>query len=152
MGGVIYLFTKDKNGEAINYFLLLIVSTVPLFILWAMSFVTASYDGIPKNCSTTLSSYINKILEIERLVSNKYLDTDVTNSHPDYYLEVMQNLLSDEMEKKESIINYLLCRTRLADSRGNELILIEGEIDYYSNLRTIRHYRKLRLSSKSGIV
>lgn len=150
IGGVIYIFTQGRaSDEPVNFFLMFIVSIVPLFTLWAMSFVSAYYDHVPKEGFSPFDKYYQRQLEIEKLFSDKYLEGDTGEGNPEYFLNKMSDLWLNEREKKELVINYVLSRVRLEDNRHNELILTEGEIDYYSTLKRIlmsENLKRLRLT------
>ena len=137
VGGLVFLFTRDESSRG-NYFLIFIVSIVPLFLLWTISFVTAFYEKIPKVNSTIIQVHLGKILDINEEYKKRYPDDDINIVYiSDHYLSRMDGLLKDEIEEKESTINHLLYRLSLQDSRRNEIIQIEGSINYYKKLSVV---------------
>lgn len=52
----------------------------------------------------------------------------------DEYLDEMKKLLDNELEKKEHTIDYFIERHQHTARKSNELLQIEGEIDYYQKI------------------
>ncbi len=52
----------------------------------------------------------------------------------DEYLDEMKKLLDNKLEKKEHTIDYFIERHQNTAKKSNELLQIEGEIDYYQKI------------------
>jgi hypothetical protein len=133
--GGICLIVSTSDDDSISTVTVAILCLFNLFLLWGLSLATAYYKKAPITNVEIIENYFSASRNFEESYRKSYPENDGNSSrNADYYLSRMEGMYFDEIECIESVIDYLLHRQRLGDSRGNSLLITEGELNYYKKL------------------